>query len=50
MTTIAFDVDGCLIYLTGKKEDTPRYKIIQLFFIFFVAEDPILKDVDECDK
>ena len=34
MTTIAFDVDGTLIHLTGEKEDTPRREIIQLFLSF----------------
>jgi hydroxymethylpyrimidine pyrophosphatase-like HAD family hydrolase len=38
--TVAFDVDGTLIYQTGDKgmpgsiEDTPRYDVIQLFHTF----------------
>lgn len=33
-TVVAFDVDGTLIYQVGEKEDTPRYKIIELFHLF----------------
>ena len=29
--TAAFDVDGTLIHLTGEREDTPRYDVIQFF-------------------
>jgi len=31
---IAFDVDGTLIYLTGEKEDCPRYDVIQNFLFY----------------
>ncbi len=31
--TIAVDVDGTLIHLTGEKEDTPRYDVIRLFHL-----------------
>lgn len=34
MATIAFDVDGTLIYQVGEREDTPRYEVIQLFKLF----------------
>jgi phosphoserine phosphatase len=34
MTTVCFDTDGTLIHQVGKKEDTPRYQIIELFHIF----------------
>jgi len=33
-TAVAFDVDGTLIYQVGEKEDTPRYKIVELFHLF----------------
>lgn len=33
-TTIAFDVDGTLIYQVGEKEDTPRYDVIAIFNTF----------------
>lgn len=31
---IAFDVEGTIIEQIGEKEDTPRYDVIQLVFIF----------------
>ena len=33
-TVVAFDVDGTLIQLTGPKEDTPRYDIIEIFHFY----------------
>jgi len=35
--TVAFDVDGTLIYpegVPGHEPDTPRYEVIQLFHLF----------------
>ena len=29
--TVAFDIDGCLIHLSGDLEDTPRYGVLDLF-------------------
>lgn len=33
-STVAFDVDGTLIYQVGEKEDKPKYEVIDLFRIF----------------
>ena len=32
--TVAMDIDGTLIQLTGEKEDTPRYDVISMFHSF----------------
>ena len=34
MTQVAFDLDGTLIHIIGKKEDTPRYDVINFFNLF----------------
>jgi hypothetical protein len=34
MISVAFDVDGTLIYQIGEKEDTPRYDVINFYHQF----------------
>jgi len=33
MATVAFDVDGTLIYQIGEKEDTPKYEVINFYHL-----------------
>ena len=34
MVRVCFDVDGTLIHQMGEKPDTPRYEVIQLYYLF----------------